>query len=233
MPYSGTAGRARLIEAARTLFAERGIDNVSMREVTRAAGQRNTNAVQYHFGGREKLLAAVIRPHHERVAAERVVLLDALEAGSAPTDRALAEALVLPLAPMLDDEDGRCYLRIMARLGRDPSRLKALGLVSSGLVRWDRLVQGSLGPRTGPLHRAFSAMNLCLGEFEHRAGRGHRPDHRLFVANVVDLVRAVLAAEASGRTMALLDERDLPWGEAWPLPDEAGVGALDRSSGRA
>ena len=55
-------GREALIEAARALFAERGIEGVSIRELGRAAEQRNNNAVQYHFGDRGALLLAVLGP---------------------------------------------------------------------------------------------------------------------------------------------------------------------------
>jgi AcrR family transcriptional regulator len=39
--------RGELIAAAEHLFAARGIDGPSLRELTRAAGQRNTGALQY------------------------------------------------------------------------------------------------------------------------------------------------------------------------------------------
>ena len=48
-----------LIETAERLFAEKGIDNVSLREINRAAGQKNVAALHYHFGTRESLLEAL------------------------------------------------------------------------------------------------------------------------------------------------------------------------------
>ena len=48
-----------LIETAERLFAEKGIDNVSLREINRAAGQKNVAALHYHFGTRESLLEAI------------------------------------------------------------------------------------------------------------------------------------------------------------------------------
>ncbi len=55
--------RQRLLEAAEERFATRGIDSVSLAEITTAAGLNNTGAVHYHFGGREELLEAIIEEH--------------------------------------------------------------------------------------------------------------------------------------------------------------------------
>ena len=48
-----------LIETAERLFAERGVNAVSLREIGAEAGQRNTGAVRYHFGTKEALVNAV------------------------------------------------------------------------------------------------------------------------------------------------------------------------------
>ena len=49
----------RLIETAERLFAERGVNGVSLREIGAEAGQRNTGAVRYHLGSKEQLVSAV------------------------------------------------------------------------------------------------------------------------------------------------------------------------------
>ncbi|HJT96222.1 MAG TPA: helix-turn-helix domain-containing protein, partial [Mycobacterium sp.] len=46
MPRSPDPTRNRLIAAGERLFAERGVDNVSLREITRASGSRNVVALQ-------------------------------------------------------------------------------------------------------------------------------------------------------------------------------------------
>ena len=46
----------QLLDVAERLFAERGIDNVSIREIVRASGQSNLSAAHYHFGTREALV---------------------------------------------------------------------------------------------------------------------------------------------------------------------------------
>lgn len=48
-----------LIQAGGELFAERGFDTVSVRDITSRAGVK-VNAISYHFGGKEKFMRAVI-----------------------------------------------------------------------------------------------------------------------------------------------------------------------------
>lgn len=52
--------RDRILAAASSLFAERGVDGVSIRDITSRAGV-NLGAVTYHFGGKDELVAAVIQ----------------------------------------------------------------------------------------------------------------------------------------------------------------------------
>ncbi|MFC3966157.1 TetR/AcrR family transcriptional regulator [Nocardia jiangsuensis] len=86
----------RLVAAAERLFAERGIDAVSLRAVMAAAGA-NVASVHYHFGSKDALVRAVIRARGGEISVRRAELLDAAEAG-APSARALAEAFVRPVA---------------------------------------------------------------------------------------------------------------------------------------
>lgn len=204
-----TTGRSALIDAARHLFAERGVDGASMREIGRAAGQRNSNAVQYHFGDRSALLVAVLRPYHDLVAARRAALLDQFDADTSPTLRELAGALVRPSAAMLEDADGRDYLRIVAELVGEPQNLRGPGpLAGMGLTRWDQTARAHMPASTLPLHRRFSAINLAFTELGRRAAARRRTDHRLFVSDLVDLTTGVLGADVSDETLRLLAERD-------------------------
>lgn len=201
--------RELLIDAARSLFAERGIEGASMREVGRAADQRNTNAVQYHFGDREALLFAVLKPHHEQVGARRAALLDEIEDAAAPSLRSFAGALVRPSAAMLEESGGREYLRIVAELISDPANIRRRGpFDATALDRWNRMTKQNMAATTLPLHRRFSAMNLCFSELGRRAASRRRSDHRLFVSDLVDLTTGVLGADVSDETLRLIRERE-------------------------
>lgn len=207
MGYTSTlTARERLIDTARALFAQDGVEAVSLRAVARQAEQRNTNAVQYHFEDRTGLLAAVLEPHHQQVAARRVALLEPLALLDDPPLRALADALVRPSAAMLEEPGGLSYLRIVAELIDDPPRLFRFG--DAGLGQWSDIAKRRMPDETYPLHRRLAAIQLCFQELGRRAKARRRTDHRLFVSNLTDLVSALLDAEVSPDTATLLEERD-------------------------
>lgn len=86
-----------LLDAATRLFAERGVDNVSIAEIVRAADQRNASAVHYHFGGRDEVLLAVLARHVPVIAERRSRLLEVAEARPDSDVRAAVEAIVRPV----------------------------------------------------------------------------------------------------------------------------------------
>jgi AcrR family transcriptional regulator len=88
--------RDRLVAAAERLFAERGIDTVSLREINQASGARNSMAIQYHLSDRIGLIQAVLDKHLPTLEARRHSLLDPYEADSSDGLRALGGALVRP-----------------------------------------------------------------------------------------------------------------------------------------
>ncbi len=114
MPRSPEPAREALIAVAERLFAERGVDAVTVRDVVKEAGQRNSSAVQYHFGNKAGLLQAILEPHQARLDERRAEMLDQL--GERPGLEALIKALIRPLASLLEDESGRHYIRIRAQL---------------------------------------------------------------------------------------------------------------------
>src|SRR5688500_9225331 len=114
MPRDSTATKARLLREAERMFARRGLWQVTVREITQAAGQRNVSALTYHFGSREGVLDAILRRHGDPTDVARGEHLEAL--GPDASTRALIAALVLPYAAHLRTPAGRDYLRIVAQL---------------------------------------------------------------------------------------------------------------------
>ena len=204
--------KLRLITAAEQLFAARGIDAVSLREINRASGARNSIAVQYHFEDRAGVVRAVLEKHRPDIEARRHAMLDQYEADATPDLRRLAAALVRPLAAKLADLDGGPeYLQIHAELinrPRPPVDATAATDPRDSIQRWRSVVEPLLGEDAIRLHRRFTAMRLAAAELGRRATTAPHTDDRLFVSHLIDLVTAVLAAPVSDETVRLADDRD-------------------------
>jgi AcrR family transcriptional regulator len=53
--------RTRLLEAAEEVFAEKGYEAAGTREICQKAGVKNVGAVNYYFGGKERLYAEAVK----------------------------------------------------------------------------------------------------------------------------------------------------------------------------
>ena len=96
--------RQSLISSAERLIAEKGLANVSTRDVLAAAGQRNQSALQYHFGGKDGLIRAVVIARSEAMDNRRGELLETLP--DEPTVKDLSSVFIRPLAELASDVDG-------------------------------------------------------------------------------------------------------------------------------
>jgi AcrR family transcriptional regulator len=213
----------RLLRAAERLFAQRGIDAVSLREITRQSGARNTVAVQYHYTDRAGVLAAIVAKHEPGIEAARHALLDEYEAstragngdgdgaGAGPGLRPLAAALVRPLAAKLDDADGGPeYLRIQADLLSRPRPVigdRWRTDPGNSMFRWRAMVDPFLDEESIRLHRRFTAVLHTAVELGRRAGSGPHADDRLFVSHLIDVVTAILGGPVSEETRRLIRSR--------------------------
>ncbi|MFC6885928.1 MULTISPECIES: TetR/AcrR family transcriptional regulator [Actinomadura] len=203
--------RERLLAAARRLYAERGLDAVSLREINQAAGARNATAVQYHFGDRAGIVRAIFERHGPEVEARRHALLDAWEAAGEPDVRGLAAALVRPMAARLADPGGREFLQLWADAVNRPEPLipsAAFDDPGDSLCRWRALVGPLLEEDAARLHRRFTAIQYALIELGRRARSGPHADDRLFTSYLIDVVAAMLSAPVSAETRRLAAERD-------------------------
>lgn len=116
--------KQRIIDVAARLFAERGFENVSLRDITQAA-DANIAAVNYHFGSKVGLLAQVFDYHAEPINRRRVELLDAYaeRRNTEPPDIALLlEALLAPTLQASGAGPGGAYFRkMMGQMSSSPN----------------------------------------------------------------------------------------------------------------
>ncbi len=119
--------RERLITAAREVFSQHGFQGATVREICRRA-EANVAAVNYHFGGKDGLLAEVLN----------FAPLKALQAANAATSACPKERLQLFIHDfihmLLDEQHASLQCQIMARELADPT--PAL----------DQIVRDAVGP---------------------------------------------------------------------------------------
>lgn len=103
-----------LKRAAMKLFAERGVDGVTVREIAAAAGQRNHGAVGYHFGSKADLIRTLIVDGAKLINDRRHAALDALEASGEPlTLEDVVGIMVYPSVDITPDGEEECYNRFI------------------------------------------------------------------------------------------------------------------------
>jgi AcrR family transcriptional regulator len=117
---AGSKSKQRLLEAAEKLFALRGFDAVSVRDITLQA-KANVSAVNYHFGDRESLAELVITRHVEPVLEERLARLENVEkkwSGKQLPLEEVLDALARPLTSVNRKSalGGRAYHELLGRV---------------------------------------------------------------------------------------------------------------------
>ena len=118
VPESGA--KLRLVEAAEELFAERGFEAVSVRDITKRAGM-NIASVNYHFGSRDGLVAGVMTRYITPINDERLARIEALErrwSGKSVPLEEILDAFVRPLATQVRKSDlsERLFLKLVGRM---------------------------------------------------------------------------------------------------------------------
>ena len=213
--------RKAILDAAEGLFAEKGYENTSLKEVGEAAGlSRGTPA--YFFGSKEGLYRAVL----DRVLRDAGALIEGananfLDPGGEERPKSPEEGLAATLGPYIDFLAARpSYVGLAEREalgraggrpdragdeGRFPPVISMLGDAGVGNLA-EAMGRGAFRP-ADPKHMAASIIALCSYPFMLGGGLvrtlGIEPDDPAFVEewkrHVVDLlVHGVFAPEGPG-----------------------------------
>jgi len=197
--------RTRLLDAAERLFARHGIEAVSFNQIARAADQRNSTVIQYHFGNKTALLEAIAQRRMREVNEHRLRLLAGVNGRDRHADlERVAQAMVLPFAEHLTHEGGSFFVRFAAQMYADPNvdffRLIA-GAHDEGMREAGRVAAEILSdlPPDVVRHRLAIVTTLIFSTMGDReklreAGR-HVGVARLHTGNfVADLVSMIVGA---------------------------------------
>lgn len=207
---TGEATRLTLLETAERLFAERGIEGVTLREIQLAAGQSNSSVIAYHFGSKQGLVRSLVEHRQVQLDRERARMVGRLRAEGRESDpRSVVWVVVRPLADSVQSGDG--YVAFLARLFENlkartqywPEHLDD----SWGAADMERLVEGVLNDlpprlRGGRSFQLFNSVISLLGEHCRNGRKINDAQLRNYVDGWVGLLTAPLSDEASGETFS-------------------------------
>jgi AcrR family transcriptional regulator len=111
---SSASTKERILGAAESLFAQRGFDGASLRQLTTAAGV-NLAAVNYHFGSKEKLVEQIFRRRLDALNNSRLEALALVAGAETTTIEDVLAAFIRPALDLSHDETGSLFMRVLAR----------------------------------------------------------------------------------------------------------------------
>lgn len=200
MGRNGDAAREALLDAAERIFAERGLEGASLRDISAAASQRNHSAAQYHFGDRSGLVGAVFARRMKVVNARRAAMVDEFDAAGRGHDLdAIVTAWVHPLVEVVCSTDG-WYGRFILRTTFDLFALETIGglAVADSLRVVRRRAEAAIADLPPVIRRSrmretqsLIASTVAGWEWSRDRGRG-------------ELSMTMLAAELASTSLALL-----------------------------
>lgn len=129
--------RERILQAAAEVFAERGFESATLKEIT-ARAEANIAAVNYYFRAKDELIRQVVSALLERVNAARDAALASYEARETKGDKpALAELIEALIRPMVEvsrnDPAGRSYVSLLMQARFSPAAPDNLHPEADGL----------------------------------------------------------------------------------------------------
>lgn len=195
--------RLALMRAAEQLFAQQGVDRVSLREIAIAAGQRNVSAATYHFGSKRELIEAILERHSLPVQDSWGPAF-ALDPENRLGLHQLIELFVRPLVAKIDDPDGgRCYLELCAELVASRS-FPLMGMRVATTPSTQEMARriAQHGAEVPPIIRIIRSTRLAgilygsIGDYLRLINNGVEISRELFVSDLVNALVGVARAEA-------------------------------------
>ena len=140
MPRSKRTTKDKLMDAAEKLFARRGFHGTSLRDITGAAGV-DLALVNYHFGSKKQLLAAVLERRGAVLNEERLQRLAEVRRSAAPRAPTTESVIAAFFDPILErlahaGPGWHSYFALVAYVNNSPEwGRRLMGKTFDGTVR--------------------------------------------------------------------------------------------------
>jgi AcrR family transcriptional regulator len=221
MPAIPPSTKEQIVCTAERLFAEHGLDGVSLRQISAEAGSGNNSAVQYHFGSKEQLVEAIFEFRLPYLHARRQTLIAAYR----PDDlRSWLECYVLPILEQ-GEHAGSHYLSFTAML-QQHARRDLFDRIPAELLEPTRLFRTRVGallsgiPEPLRTHRITQALAFSVqAAADRERARAHGFQVLPFAVHVTDLLDGLvgfLEAPMSPAAVTALEDTTGPV-VAWPV----------------
>ncbi|HEY0960278.1 MAG TPA: hypothetical protein VGE05_13560 [Novosphingobium sp.] len=208
---NGESASAKIIETAEALIGSHGVDGVSLRQISLAAGQRNNYAVQYHFGDLVGLMDAIRMQRTPVVETARVEMLAAVkQAGRQGDTRAIVDVLFLPLLNFRNANGDRSFARFVLAVHSTPDSTRngqIFGAMPAAEEAFRLLHAANPGiPFALLLERMrLISIMVLLSVFNRRAPYDGVEWDAPLIDNALDMASAALVAAISPPVVKLMD----------------------------
>lgn len=199
--------REALMNAAESLIADKGIENVTARAIMSLASQRNESALQYHFGNFRGLLRAIGERRNAQVEERRQVLLDSLVSkGTRLTLRDICRLMIGPAFLLAQEDPG--FLLYVKGFGRElalsdtrasqhmnrdenPATMETRRMLFEALEHMDE------DTVTDRFEHAVRFIGLSMSRHARTPGAFHGRSGELFMNRLADMTAGLFSAETS------------------------------------
>jgi AcrR family transcriptional regulator len=212
--------KEQIVLTAERLLAERGLEGVSLRQISAEAGCGNNTAVQYHFGSKDQLIQAVFEYRQPRLHERRRILI----AQHRPQDlRSWCECFLLPIMEQ-GEQKGSHYCSFVAMLVAH-GRLEMFDRVREEFRAPSRAFREQIGsllpglPESLRMHRITYVLTFSVhAAADRERARANGLKVLPFAVHVSDLIDGLvgfLGAPVSPVALAALEVAD-PVSITWP-----------------
>jgi AcrR family transcriptional regulator len=154
--------RERLLDAAEQLFAERGFDATSTRDIAARAGD-TLGTLSHHFGSKDGLLAEVIRRRFDALAEMRRDMYQQIQQLHPRRKPTLDEVIACIVVPFVErglrgDSAWRSYITLLGRMmySREPNHYRMIAELTDPLATEMLGWLAKAAPETSAVDRGYA-----------------------------------------------------------------------------
>ena len=191
--------KLEILRAAETLFQTKGIDGVSMREISAAAGQKNHSAAQYHFGSIDGVINGILDRHSLALIESWNKEFDRFGHNGPMTLDDIMRVLVTSMMEKLEDPDGGkefvCISSVLVDRPDFPFIQRSVAM-GEGMTRLREAVSAS-NTKLSPLvleirlQLAVSTMYQAFSNYIREMWPIERDD---FLVGIIDVLLGIITA---------------------------------------